>query len=155
MSECKLCLLAKHSPNNIKTLFEDEEIKVIFYPTIVPGHIAVIPKEHFTVMMKVPEKIIHKIFLIAQKFCKEIVNETEYEEFDLISNNGVDQAHPHFSLHIIPRKKDDGLNFKWQPQQVDDASLDLVLEHLKGKVESAKKEDEASEKFAEYIERLP
>ena len=153
--DCKFCILAQKNVTNVKTMYEDADIKVIFYPTLVPGHIALIPKQHYPLLMKVPEELVYKLFIVAQKFCKQLLEETQYQGFNLVSNNGVDQVHPHFSLHIIPRREGDGLNFVWQPQQVEDATFALIEEHLKGKANVAQKEEKVHEILREYPQRLP
>lgn len=154
-SECKLCILSQQEVKNIKTLYEDEEMKAIFYPTLIPGHIALLPKQHYPLIMNVPEEVVYKMFVVAQKLCTQLIKETAYQGFTLVSNNGVDQAHPHFSLHILPRTEGDGLNFIWQPQQVEEAALALVEGHLKGKVAATQKEERVSEILQEYPQRLP
>src|SRR3989344_2627350 len=100
--QCKLCLLAQHSVSNIKKLYEDEDVVLIWYPTIVVGHLALIPKQHYSIMMNVPDTLLQKMFVLVQQFARELLQQTMYEGFTLISNNGIDQAHSHFSLHIIP-----------------------------------------------------
>ena len=153
--QCKLCLLAQHQVSNIKKLYEDDEVVVIWYPTLVAGHIALIPKKHDSIMMSVPDEIMQKIFTLAHRFAREIMQQTNYEGFTLISNNGIDQAHSHFSLHLVPRKKDDGLTFSWQGQTVEDAALGMVEQHLRTTVATAQKEDDVAENFSNYLDRLP
>ncbi len=153
--QCKLCLLAQHSVSNIKKLYEDEDCILIWYPTIVVGHLALIPKKHYSIMMAVPDLLLQKMFVLAHRFSRELLQQTSYEGFTIISNNGIDQAHSHFSLHIIPRKKDDGLNFSWQGQEVEDAALTMVEQHLRATVATEKKEKEVAETLSNYLERLP
>ena len=153
--QCKLCLLAQHSVSNIKKLYEDEDVVLIWYPTIVVGHLALIPKQHHSIMMNVPDTLLQKMFVLVQQFARELLQQTTYEGFTLISNNGIDQAHSHFSLHIIPRKKEDGLNFAWQGQQVEEAALTMVEQHLRATVATEKKENDVAETLSNYPERLP
>jgi len=162
-------------------LYEDKEIIVVEYPTLTEGHIAILPKEEFSIIMKVPEIIIGKMFLLAQKFVKKIVsgeennnNNNRKRGANIVLNTGIDQPQQTVSLHVIPREEGDDFDFVWDVRQVDDKSLDEIVDKFKGNVKKGveeqieerrdnKKEEQEeegnkdSEKnyYNSYLDRLP
>jgi histidine triad (HIT) family protein len=140
-----------------EVLFEDSDFVVMGFPSLAKGHLAVVPKEKFSMVMKMPEPLVGKMYLMAQKFVKEM----KYEA-NVILNTGVDQALPGVSLHIVPRKADDGLNFNWEPKQLGEEELEKLLFDVRGshqsKVSSIEVEDNDSgvpEYYTQHLERLP
>ena len=48
------------------------------------------------------------------------------------NGEGAGQSVGHFHLHIIPRRKDDGLLFNWEPKPGDRASIAEMAERIRG-----------------------
>jgi histidine triad (HIT) family protein len=135
-------------------LHEDEDFIVMGFPSLVKGHLAIVPKEKYELVMKMPEVLVGKMYLLAQKFVKEM----KYEA-NIILNTGVDQALPGVSLHIVPRKKDDDLNYNWEPRQLTQTELEELELNLKGKDVSKPTnlhvDDSVPDYYVTHLERIP
>jgi diadenosine tetraphosphate (Ap4A) HIT family hydrolase len=55
------------------------------------------------------------------------------EGTNIMINEGVPagQRHAHAMIHIIPRKKDDGLNFEWPQKQIPEDYMAKIHDLLK------------------------
>lgn len=75
------------------------------------GHILVIPKEHFENIMECPEDIMKEVMASVRLVSRHLVDNCGYDGVDIMSANGAaaGQSLYHLHIHIIPRRKDDGL----------------------------------------------
>lgn len=130
---CQICDLVS-GKKKAKKLYEDEEVLAVLNPTpAVFGHSLVMPKKHFTIMQQIPEEVVKKMFFIAQQISGIIFDAAGAEGTNVMINEGVvaGQKHAHMLIHVLPRKKDDGLNFDWAQKQVPEESMNKILELLK------------------------
>lgn len=113
--QCVFCNLAagKISP---KKVYEDHFCIVILdINPAAKGHLLIIPKEHYSIMPQVPDKIIAHLFSIAQSYSLVLLKKLKVGGTNLLIGNGfvAGQRIPHFFLHLIPRKNGDQvLNLK-------------------------------------------
>ncbi len=155
---CPVCQFI--NSNKKLTLFEDDDLVVVLNPTpSVIGETLVIPKKHYTIMEQVPNKLIGKLFSIANKVSAVLFQALGLEGTNIIVNNGLSagQELPHFLIHVIPRKQNDGLKFSWTPKKLTEeqmATVELkIKEFTKGLVvqEEKKAKTEVLDKDIEVI----
>lgn len=110
-NECIFCKIIKGEIPSF-TVYEDEVFKVILdrFPA-APGHVLIIPKEHYNDMFSLPEESASKLYPLAQKIATKVKEVVGAEGINIIQNNGevAGQSVHHFHLHIIPRKTGDGI----------------------------------------------
>lgn len=110
-NECIFCKIIKGEIPSF-TVYEDETFKVILdrFPA-APGHVLIIPKEHYSDMFSLPEEVAAKVYSLAQKIAAHVKKEVGAEGINIVQNNGevAGQSVYHFHLHIIPRKTGDGI----------------------------------------------
>jgi histidine triad (HIT) family protein len=122
--ECKLCEQIK--ANGKEMIFQDERIAVLLstHPASL-GHLIVLPKEHYTILEQVPDGVLAEMFIIANKLSIIIFETLNAHGTNVIVQNGVaaGQTENHFSIHVIPRRQNDGLNFEWQAEKASEDAL--------------------------------
>lgn len=110
-NECIFCKIIKGEIPSF-TVYEDETFKVILdrFPA-APGHVLIIPKEHYSDMFSLPEEVAAKVYSLARKIAAHVKKEVGAEGINIVQNNGeaAGQSVYHFHLHIIPRKTGDGI----------------------------------------------
>ncbi len=99
MENCIFCKIAKGEIPAPKT-YEDD--LVVAFPDIhpkAPGHMLLIPKEHYRWFYQMPDELSDHIFRIAKKISKDLAAEykTEYVRLTIM---GDEVAHVH--VHLIP-----------------------------------------------------
>jgi histidine triad (HIT) family protein len=114
---CKFCGIVRN-PEEAQIVFEDE-ISVAFldYRPLFPGHCLLITKAHFETLTDLPAEIVGPLFLNAQLLAKTIQQVMKAEGTFVAINNIVSQSVPHFHIHIVPRRKGDGLRGFFWPRQ--------------------------------------
>jgi len=149
------CVICDYVSGKAKArkLYEDEDILAVLNPTpAVFGHSLILPKKHFVLMQQAPEETVKRMFFVAQQISGILFEAVGAEGTNLLVNEGfvAGQKHAHSLVHVIPRKKDDGLSFEWPQKQIPEESMNRILELLK--VPEAPKETKAKKEEALKIE---
>jgi histidine triad (HIT) family protein len=96
-------------------VFEDEvSLAFLDHRPLFPGHCLLVPKEHFETLADLPKKLIAPFFLNAQLLSQAVESALDAEGTFVAMNNRVSQSVPHLHVHIVPRRRKDGLKgFFW------------------------------------------
>jgi histidine triad (HIT) family protein len=109
--QCIFCKIVEGQVSSRK-VYEDESCLAILdiYPSN-PGHVLIIPKEHHTIMQLMPEKEVLHLFSIAKSMSKAVIRGLNADGTNIFVANGAaaGQKAPHFMIHVIPRKSNDGI----------------------------------------------
>jgi histidine triad (HIT) family protein len=115
MSEtCIFCkIVAREIPSQI--VFEDESsIAFLDITPLFPGHLLLAPKRHAATLTDLPAGTVGPLFSNAQMLTRAVETAMDAEGSFLGINNRVSQSVPHLHVHIVPRRKKDGLRgFFW------------------------------------------
>ena len=128
---CHICEIVQ---NKKRVIYEDE--KTVAFLVERPsslGHIAIAPKEHYTILEQVPDYIIGQMFVITNKVSIVAFETLKAQGTNLIITNGTaaGQRSPHFIVNMIPRFQDDNLGFQWQPKQLTEEEMSTVELQIK------------------------
>ena len=78
------------------------------------GHVLLIPRQHLPTLADVPTTQIHSFFQTVQRVASALEAALHAEGTFVAINNKVSQSVPHLHVHIVPRRKGDGLKgFFW------------------------------------------
>ena len=99
-------------------VFEDDgSIAFLDHRPLFPGHCLLVPKSHFETLSDLPERLIKPFFLNVQLLARAVETAREAEGSFVAMNNRVSQTVPHLHVHIVPRRKGDGLKGFFWPRQ--------------------------------------
>jgi histidine triad (HIT) family protein len=131
MMACDVCDMMK-DPDVLKVYEDDKIIAMLLNAPASPAHCIVAPKEHYPIMEKVPDFIISRIFVVANKISVALFESLNMAGTNLLVSNGIPagQDIPHFFVNIVPRSENDSLNLNWQPQQASQDDLATVILQL-------------------------
>jgi histidine triad (HIT) family protein len=89
---------------------------------LFPGHTLLIPKDHYETLADLPRALLEPLFANAQLLTRAVEQALAAEGTFVAINNRVSQSVPHLHVHIVPRRKGDGLRgFFWPRQKYTDA----------------------------------
>ena len=96
-------------------VFEDDiSIAFLDHRPLFPGHCLLVPKNHFETLTDLPTDLIGAFFKNAQLLARAVESALEAEGSFVAMNNRISQSVPHLHVHIVPRRKKDGLKgFFW------------------------------------------
>ncbi len=135
--ECVFCKIVEGKIPSTK-LYEDES--VLSFLDIMPaskGHALVIPKKHYRTLPDMPHEELKEVMEVVQKVASAVLSSIDGAKgFNIIQSNGEEagQVIPHVHFHIIPRHKDDKLNFAWEHGKAEKEELEKYAELVKGKL---------------------
>ena len=113
MEENKDCIFCKIINGEIpsKKVYEDENfIGILDQNPKAEGHTLIVPKKHFRNLLDLPNTIGNELLEAIKKVSLKLI-EKGNEGINVLSNNELSagQVVFHTHIHIIPRKKGDGL----------------------------------------------
>jgi histidine triad (HIT) family protein len=130
--DCKFCRI---DPAVI--VHETAECLVFLdYRPVFPGHCLVIPKEHCETLADLRAGLIQPLFRETQRVARALETALGADGSFVAINNKVSQSVPHLHVHVVPRRRKDGLRgFFWPRQSYRDEThmaevRDLLREAL-------------------------
>ena len=96
-------------------IFEDEQsIAFLDHRPLFHGHCLLVPKQHFETLTDLPSGLIKPLFENAQVLAGAVEAAMKAQGTFVAMNNRVSQSVPHLHIHVVPRRKGDGLKgFFW------------------------------------------
>ena len=120
-----------------KIVFEDElSVAFLDHRPLFPGHCLLVPKKHFEVLSELPDDLIGPFFLNAKTLARAVEAALSAEGSFVALNNRVSQSVPHLHVHIVPRRKKDGLRgFFWPRQKYEsEAHMEEIQKAILGTI---------------------
>ena len=127
----KDCIFCKIANGDIpsKTLYEDEEFKVILdVGPATRGHALILPKNHYANLYELPDETAVKVMLLAKKMAVLMTEKLGCDGFNLVQNNGKAAGQTVFQLHLhlIPRYKEEGQTLGWKSLEPTQDELEII-----------------------------
>lgn len=96
-------------------VFEDDlAIAFLDHRPLFPGHCLLVPKRHFETLIDLPIELVGPFFENAQLLARAVEVGLASEGSFVAMNNRVSQSVPHLHVHVVPRRRKDGLKgFFW------------------------------------------
>ena len=130
---CRFCEIASGAAS-AAVVFEDAlTIAFLDYRPVFPGHTLLMPKQHFETLGDLPAGKIEPFFANVQRLAGAVERGMGADGTFVAINNKVSQSVPHLHVHIVPRRKKDGLRgFFWPRQKYkDDVELRAAQEAIR------------------------
>jgi histidine triad (HIT) family protein len=100
------------------TVFEDGLcLAILDHRPLFPGHCLLLPKPHHATLADLPGDLLGPLFAGAQLLAKAVEGALEAEGTFVAINNRVSQSVPHLHVHVVPRRRRDGLRGFFWPRQ--------------------------------------
>ncbi len=94
-----------------------EMIVFLDHHPLFPGHCLVVPKSHYGTLNDVPSQEVATIFSCVQRVARAVESGLAADGTFVAMNNRVSQSVPHLHVHVVPRRKKDGLRGFFWPRQ--------------------------------------
>ncbi|MGI8784622.1 MAG: HIT family protein [Acidobacteriota bacterium] len=120
-SPCLFCRIAAgEEPSH--TVFTDEvSMAFLDHRPLFEGHCLLIPKAHFETFADLAVELVGPLFEKARLLSMAIEQGLGVDGTFVGMNNRVSQSVPHVHIHIVPRRRKDGLRgFFWPRQKYPD-----------------------------------
>jgi histidine triad (HIT) family protein len=81
------------------------------------GHVLVVPRAHFETLPDLPADALAPLFGAAQRVCRAVEEALGADGSFVAINNKVSQSVPHVHVHVVPRRRKDGLRGFFWPRE--------------------------------------
>jgi histidine triad (HIT) family protein len=123
-------------------VFEDaSSVAFLDHRPVFPGHCLLVPRDHFETLADLPANLVGLFFSTTQLLTRAVEQALEAQGTFVGINNRVSQSVPHLHVHIVPRRRKDGLRgFFWPRRRYEsDEEMQRVQEAIKAAVSELKK----------------
>ena len=112
--DCTFCLIRDGQLAAHKVLDEGEVIAFLDTRPLFPGHVLVVPRTHHATLSDLPPAQVPTLFIAVQRLCSAVTAAVGADGSFVAVNNAVSQSVPHLHVHVVPRRRGDGLKgFFW------------------------------------------
>src|SRR5688500_7833082 len=88
---------------------------------VFPGHVLLVPRDHHETLTDRPPALVQPLFTVAQQLAQAVQAAMDAHGTFVAMNNTVSQSVPHLHVHVVPRRRKDGLRgFFWPRQRYAD-----------------------------------
>ena len=132
-AHCTFCNIIREEVSSDR-VFEDEfSLAFLDHRPVFPGHCLLVPKQHIPTLNDLPTELVGPLFANVQLLVLAVEQGLLAEGTFVAINNRVSQSVPHLHIHVVPRRKKDGLKgFFWPRQSYRDREhLESVLRVLR------------------------
>jgi histidine triad (HIT) family protein len=101
---------------------------------VFKGHVLLVPRAHVETLPDLPADLLAPFFATGQALCRAVVQAMDAHGTFVAMNNVVSQSVPHLHLHVVPRRRKDGLRgFFWpRTKYADDEEMAQIAAAISG-----------------------
>jgi histidine triad (HIT) family protein len=114
-ANCRFCQIALHA--NYVVFEDDISIAFLDFRPLFMGHTLLIPKAHYETLADLPLEVLGPFFANVQLLARAVEQGMQAEGSFVAINNRISQSVPHLHVHVVPRRKKDGLRGFFWPRQ--------------------------------------
>lgn len=132
MDNCIFCRMAAGKVQSLKIYENEKTLAFMDIAKDVDGHILVIPKKHCRNILDCDQETLFDVMRTVQIVSKHLTEHCGYEGVNLLnaSDESAGQSVPHFHIHVIPRRRDDGID-AWPRFKGAKEDIQSVFEKVK------------------------
>ena len=124
-ADCLFCKIAAGTVTALVVAETADAMAFLDHRPVFPGHTLIIPRTHADTLVDLPADATGPFFSFVQRVARAVETGLGADGTFVAMNNRVSQSVPHLHVHVVPRRKKDGLRgFFWprQKYESDDAA---------------------------------
>jgi histidine triad (HIT) family protein len=116
-SDCVFCRIVAGELPAAMVLEDDLVVGFLDSRPLFPGHVLVIPRAHHETLSDLPAELLEPLFGAVQRIATALPAALDADGTFVAENNVVSQSVPHLHVHVVPRRRKDGLRGFFWPRQ--------------------------------------
>jgi histidine triad (HIT) family protein len=117
VSDCVFCaIVAGTTPAHV-VHEDDATLAFLDIRPVFPGHVLLVPRDHYETLTDLPPALLPALFGAAQRLAAGVQAAMDAHGTFVAMNNTVSQSVPHLHVHVVPRRRKDGLRGFFWPRQ--------------------------------------
>ncbi len=99
---------------------------------VFKGHVLIVPKRHLETLADLPAELVSPVFTAAQRHATAMTTALDADGSFVAMNNVVSQSVAHLHVHVVPRRRKDGLRgFFWPRTKYAPGEADEYADRLR------------------------
>jgi histidine triad (HIT) family protein len=123
---CVFCAIVGGEQPAEVVLDEPEVIGFLDARPVFPGHVLVVPRVHHETLPDLPVELLPVVFGAARRVAAAVLPALGADGSFVAINNTVSQSVPHLHVHVVPRRRKDGLRGFFWPRQAYDTPEEMA-----------------------------
>ena len=136
-ANCAFCEIVGGQRDGYVVLEDELSLAFLDQRPLFPGHTLLVPRVHHETLIDLPDEFVEPLFANARLLARAMEHALDAEGSFVAINNRVSQSVPHLHVHVVPRRRKDGLRgFFWPRHKYrDEAHAAETAETLRTAVE--------------------
>lgn len=133
---CVFCEIIRGEIAAHTVLDDDVAVAFLDHRPVFKGHCLLAPRAHHETLTDLPDELIEPIFLRARLLAGAVERALEADGSFVAINNRISQSVPHLHVHVVPRRRKDGLRgFFWpRTRYASDAETSEYAERIRAAI---------------------
>jgi len=134
---CSFCSILRGEAAAHVIYADDISLAILDHRPLFPGHSLLLPRAHLLTLTDLPDEMIDQFFRNVRLLARAVEVGMRADGSFVAVNNRISQSVPHLHVHIVPRRRHDGLKgFFWPRHRYsDEREINRVGESLRLAVE--------------------
>ena len=121
MPGCPFCAIVAGDAAAHEVWRDDVAVGFLDRSPLFPGHVLVVPTEHWVTLPDLPPDAVGPFFERVRRIAAAMPDALGADGTFVANNNVVSQSVAHLHVHVVPRRRKDGLRgFFWPRQRYAD-----------------------------------
>lgn len=135
---CVFCSIASSELAAEVVLSDEIAIAFLDHRPVFKGHCLLAPRSHVETLPELPRELVGPFFERAQLLTRAVEQALGADGTFVAINNKVSQSVPHLHVHVVPRRRKDGLRgFFWpRTKYSSDGEMAEFAERIRGAVKA-------------------
>ena len=135
--DCLFCAIAAGERPAAIVHADERTVAFLDIRPVFKGHVLLVPRAHLDTLPDLPADLVAPFFQTGQALCRAVVEAMDAHGTFVAMNNVVSQSVPHLHLHVVPRRRKDGLRGFFWPRTKYDSEEEMaavaaaISEHLR------------------------
>ena len=131
--DCVFCSIVAGEVAAHVVASDDATVAFLDRRPVFPGHTLLVPRDHHQTLTDLPPSLVTPLFDAAQRLARAVEAGMDAHGTFVAMNNRVSQSVPHLHVHVVPRRRKDGLRGFFWPRQpyADDAEMSAVAARIR------------------------
>ena len=130
--DCLFCAIARGDESAERVLQTEQVVAFLDIRPVFKGHVLVAPRAHHETLPELPADLLVPLFGAVQRVGTAVVDALDAHGSFMAVNNTVSQSVPHLHVHVVPRRRKDGLRgFFWPRNRYEPGEAAVYAERLR------------------------
>jgi histidine triad (HIT) family protein len=121
VAPCLFCAIAAGEHPGDLVLDAPDVVAFLDHRPLFEGHTLVVPRSHVPTLLELDDGLRDRFFAVVQRVAGAVQDAMGADGTFVAMNNVVSQSVPHLHVHVVPRRRKDGLRGFFWPRTTYDS----------------------------------